>query len=78
MSYQVHWGMPSKHLRRPMSTLDPAGSIETACLITDVQMSGMSGVDLRDRLVAAGRSEPDHFHDGHFPSKNFRLWRTAL
>ena len=30
----------------------------TACLITDVQMSGMSGVDLRDRLVAEGHRTP--------------------
>ena len=30
----------------------------TACLITDVQMSGMSGVDLRDRLIAEGHRTP--------------------
>ena len=30
----------------------------TACLITDVQMSGMSGVDLRDGLVAEGHRTP--------------------
>jgi FixJ family two-component response regulator len=30
----------------------------TGCLITDVQMSGMSGVDLRDRLVAEGHRTP--------------------
>jgi FixJ family two-component response regulator len=31
---------------------------DTSCLIADVQMSGMSGVDLHDRLVAIGRHTP--------------------
>lgn len=31
---------------------------ETACLITDMQMPGMSGTDLRDRLLAQGRRIP--------------------
>ena len=36
-----------------------SGSIPvTACLITDVQMSGMSGVDLQSRLVAEGHRTP--------------------
>jgi FixJ family two-component response regulator len=30
----------------------------TACLITDVQMPGMSGVDLQDRLIAEGHRMP--------------------
>jgi FixJ family two-component response regulator len=30
----------------------------TACLITDVQMPGLSGVDLQDRLIAEGRRIP--------------------
>jgi FixJ family two-component response regulator len=30
----------------------------TACLITDVQMPGLSGVDLQDRLLAEGRRIP--------------------
>jgi FixJ family two-component response regulator len=31
---------------------------DTSCLITDVQMSGMSGVDLQDRLIADGHRTP--------------------
>jgi FixJ family two-component response regulator len=31
---------------------------DTACLITDVQMPGMSGVDLQSRLVANGHRTP--------------------
>ncbi len=33
----------------------------TSCLITDVRMPGMSGVELQDRLIADGRSMPTVF-----------------
>ncbi len=32
--------------------------ISTACLITDVQMPGLSGVELQDRLIADGHRMP--------------------
>ena len=36
-----------------------SGSLpDTACLITDVQMPGMSGLDLQDRLIAQGSRIP--------------------
>jgi FixJ family two-component response regulator len=31
---------------------------ETACLITDIQMPGLSGLDLHDRLLADGHKTP--------------------
>jgi FixJ family two-component response regulator len=31
---------------------------DTSCLITDVQMPGLSGVDLQNRLIADGRLVP--------------------
>jgi FixJ family two-component response regulator len=34
---------------------------ETACLITDVQMPGLSGVELQDRLISDGRDMPTIF-----------------
>lgn len=36
-----------------------SGSLEeTSCVITDIQMAGLSGVDLQDRLAAAGCTVP--------------------
>jgi FixJ family two-component response regulator len=34
---------------------------DTACLITDVQMPGLSGVELQDRLISDGRDLPTIF-----------------
>ena len=31
---------------------------DTSCLITDVQMPGMNGIDLQDRLIADGHRIP--------------------
>jgi FixJ family two-component response regulator len=48
---------------------------ETACLITDVQMPGMSGVDLHDHLIANGDQTPVIFITA-FPEEGLR--RRAL
>jgi FixJ family two-component response regulator len=45
---------------------------DTACLITDVKMSGMSGVELQDRLIAAGHRTPVIFMTG-FPEESIRV-----
>jgi FixJ family two-component response regulator len=39
---------------------------DTSCLITDVQMPGMSGIDLQDHLIAGGHCIPIIFITG-FP-----------
>jgi FixJ family two-component response regulator len=38
---------------------------DTSCLITDVQMPGLSGLDLQDRLIARGHRIPIIFITGH-------------
>jgi FixJ family two-component response regulator len=38
---------------------------DTSCLITDVQMPGLSGLDLQDRLLAQGHRFPIIFITGH-------------
>jgi FixJ family two-component response regulator len=38
--------------------LDSSHLMTTACLITDIQMPGLSGPDLQDRLIAEGRRMP--------------------
>jgi FixJ family two-component response regulator len=44
---------------------------DTSCLITDVQMPGLSGLDLQDRLIAQGHRIPIIFITGH-PDDNVR------
>jgi len=38
---------------------------DTACLITDVQMPGLSGVELQDRLISDGHDMPTIFVSGY-------------
>ena len=44
---------------------------DTSCLITDVQMPGLSGLDLQDRLIARGHCIPIIFMTG-YPNDNVR------
>ena len=44
---------------------------DTACLITDVQMQGMSGVELQSQLLAQGRHMPIIFMTA-FPEERIR------
>ena len=41
----------------------------SACVITDLQMPGMSGVDLQDRLIADGFCTPMIFMTAYFDEK---------
>jgi FixJ family two-component response regulator len=45
--------------------LDRARSDGLGCLVLDVRMSGMSGVDLQDRLLASGWTVPIVFMTAH-------------
>ena len=38
---------------------------DTSCLITDVQMPGMTGIDLQDHLIAGGHCIPIIFMTGY-------------
>jgi len=44
---------------------------DTSCLISDVQMPGLSGIDLQDRLIARGHCIPVIFMTG-YPDDNVR------
>jgi len=44
---------------------------DISCLITDVQMPGLSGCDLQDRLIARGHRIPIIFITG-YPDENVR------
>ena len=44
---------------------------DTSCLITDVQMPGLSGLDLQDRLIARGHCIPIIFMTG-YPNDSVR------
>ena len=43
----------------------------TSCLVTDLQMPGLSGIDLQDWLIARGHRIPIIFITGH-PNDNVR------
>ena len=45
---------------------------DTSCLITDLQMPGLSGLDLQDLLIARGHRFPIIFITG-FPDDNARV-----
>ena len=44
----------------------------TSCLITDLHMPGLSGLDLQDRLIAGGHRIPIIFITG-YPDENARV-----
>ena len=45
--------------------LESAQVHDTSCLITDVQMPGLNGIDLQDRLIARGHRIPIIFITGY-------------
>ena len=45
---------------------------DTSCLVTDLQMPGLSGLDLQDLLIARGHRFPIIFITG-YPNENARV-----
>ena len=51
-------GFDAEALERPEHFLQSNNLNRTSCLIADVRMPGMTGLELHDRLVAAGKRIP--------------------
>jgi FixJ family two-component response regulator len=51
-------GFDAEAFERAEDFLNSARVETTSCLITDMRMPGMTGLDLLDRLVASGRAIP--------------------
>jgi FixJ family two-component response regulator len=49
--------------------LESAQSRDSACLISDLHMPGMSGAELQNRLIAEGRQTPMIFMTAYFEEK---------
>jgi FixJ family two-component response regulator len=49
----------------PRELLERGHPLEVSCLLLDVQLPGMSGFELHDRLLAAGLQAPVIFVTGH-------------
>jgi len=56
--------------------LDSKRLHDTSCIIADVQMPGVSGVELQDRLIAEGRRLPMIFITA-FPEDRIRMRALA-
>jgi FixJ family two-component response regulator len=65
-------GYPTATFASAEEFLDSGRLLDTACLITDVQMPGMSGVDLQGHLSANGHRMPVIFVTA-FPEESVRL-----
>ena len=50
-----------------------SNSLDTNCLILDVQMTGMSGLELQERLVSAHHEVPIIFITAHASDKEARM-----
>ena len=51
-------GFDAEAFERPETFLQSSRVDRTSCLITDVRMPGMTGLELHDRLVASGKPIP--------------------
>jgi FixJ family two-component response regulator len=51
-------GFEAQAFQRPEDFLRSGSIARTACLVTDMRMPGMSGLELHERLVAGGETIP--------------------
>lgn len=69
-------GFTARTFESAESFLGSSNFAETSCIITDVQMPGMSGLDLQDNLRAAGSAIPTVFITA-FPEEHLRARAEA-
>jgi FixJ family two-component response regulator len=65
------WGHNASTFGSAEELLESEKLNSTSCLITDLQMPGLTGFDLQDRLIAGGHRIPVIFITGH-PDDNAR------
>ena len=69
-------GFTARTFESAESFLDSPDLAQTSCIVTDIQMPGMSGLDLQDRLQAAGNAIPTVFITA-FPEEHVRARAEA-
>lgn len=69
-------GKPTRLFASAEEFLQSGQIADTACLISDVMMPGMSGVDMRDEMLARGHAPPTIFITA-FPSADIRAKALA-
>ena len=62
-------GLPAKAFASAEEFLDSGEQHRTACLITDIRMPGMSGIDLQAKLIAEDCRIPTIFLTAHGDAK---------
>jgi len=60
----AHHGIASRTFASAEALIE-SGSAQTAtCLLLDIHLDGISGIELQRRLAASGIEVPCHLHDG--------------
>ena len=62
-------GLPAKAFASAEEFLDSGEQVQTACLITDIRMPGMSGLDLQTKLNTENCRIPTIFITAHGDAK---------
>lgn len=61
------FGWQARQFASAQAFLDAAPHVQSACVISDVQMFGMSGIEMQEHLIAQGQCPPMIFITG-FPT----------